>query len=75
MITVYFRHRTRTPNNVRAVWHHALVVPRVGESILITHGLGSHERWQVVRVEIYNGGQSATVDVVDEPELAAGGGS
>lgn len=65
MITIiHFRHRTRP--DVTAIWRFAAFVPRVDEAVRVNRPNGTIARWRVVAVEASNGGQTATVDVVDD---------
>lgn len=43
MTSIYFRHETRSPNNVLMAWHDMFFVPRVGD-----HVDGPFGKWVVV---------------------------
>lgn len=44
-ISLYFKHETRSPNNVILAWHYMLAVPRVGD-----HIDGPFGEWEVTHV-------------------------
>ena len=65
MISIYFRHHTLTPWNVRLAWHGMTMIPRIGDRITgSTFG-----DWRVVEVcwagDVETGGFSC-VDIAVE---------